>query len=104
MTAPAFAQTVGIKVGVLRYWARQLGARGDGPGGSVKGTAPAAIRIVPVVPAMQRPTSPASSGTSERESSTSPVVVHLGKVRIELREGFDRRILSEVLSVIWELS
>jgi transposase-like protein len=107
LSGSEFAKSVGVTASALRYWGSRLERAGEFKTEAPKSEAPPPVRIVPVVAAARRsPPPPAAtiSGRSQSERSPSPVVVHIGKVRIELREGFDRTAFAEVLSAVWELS
>lgn len=80
-TAPGFAQGRGFEASTLRYWAHRL--RRDG----IDATATPRVRMLRVTPA------PAPA-------AAAPLVVSVGAARVEVRAGFDRALLREVVDAL----
>jgi hypothetical protein len=82
-TAPEFAQGRGFEASTLRYWASRLGR----DGAAAAESPPRRVRLLRVTPAPSR-------------AATEPVVVSVGAARIEVRAGFDRALLREVVDAL----
>jgi len=81
-TASDFARGRGFESSTLRYWASRLG-RASEAAATASSRAPG-VRLLRVTP-------PASS---------PPLVVSIGAARIEVRAGFDRALLREVVDAL----
>jgi hypothetical protein len=103
-TAEQFADGQGFEASTLRYWASRLRAMqgGRAPAAGRPGDTPR-VRLVRVR-RRGRPTSGAreTSGVRLQEdaSSDAALVIALGAARIEVRRGFDARLLSDVVEAL----
>jgi hypothetical protein len=108
-TAEQFAEGQGFEASTLRYWASRLRAK---QAGSAAASAPASepacdmprVRLVRVRRTAKR-TSDASQASSrtaagERTAPCAALVIALGAARIEVRRGFDARLLSDVVEAL----
>jgi hypothetical protein len=93
-TAKEFAAGQGFEASTLRYWASELKRRHSSR---------SAKPVAPSVPAA-RPVSAATVRLlrvrSVRRTAAQSMVVAVGAARIELRSGFDRALLREVVSAL----
>jgi hypothetical protein len=88
-TAREFAAGQGFEASTLRYWASQLNRRR--PGKPIALSAPAAVVArVRMVRVRRKP----------RAASAEAMVVWIGAACIELRAGFDRGLLREVVDAL----
>jgi hypothetical protein len=88
-TAREFAAGQGFEASTLRYWASQLNRRR--PGKPVVLSAPAAaVARIRMVRVRRKP----------RAASAEAMVVWIGAACIELRAGFDRGLLREVVDAL----
>ena len=84
MTAPAFASAQGYAPSTLRYWASQLRhepAPPPRPASALRRVRLARVEVSPSHPA-------------------TPIVVDVAGARIEVRAGFDRALLHDVVDVL----
>jgi hypothetical protein len=75
-TAPAFAEGKGYSASLLRWWGSELSRRS----GSAK-----PVRVARVV---------------RRAQQDAPLTVAVGEARIEVRTGFDRALLRELVDAL----
>lgn len=108
-TAESFAEGQGFEASTLRYWASRLKSKKAVGASSTSGVAPAvslrepeSVHLVRV-----RPTRARSSHTRGGRSmpvaspeSNAAMVIVLGAARIEVRAGFDRALLGELVEVL----
>jgi hypothetical protein len=80
-----FAAGQDFKPSTLRYWASELNRRS--PKEAKVSTSATRVRLVRVQPVARRP-------------SDEPIVVTIGGARVEVRAGFDRALLREVLEAL----
>jgi hypothetical protein len=108
-TASEFAEGQGYAASTLRYWASRL--RTKEPGSAAASAVaeelsgyPPRVRLVRVhrtareTPEASQTTVPTPSPQSA--SSTAALVIALGAARIEVRQGFDARLLSDVVEAL----
>jgi transposase len=93
-TAKAFAAGQGFEGSTLRYWASELKKRR-----AVKSTKPVAVPPAPPKP-VAAPRVRLLRVHPVRRSITEPMVISVGDARIEVRRGFDRALLREVVSAL----
>jgi hypothetical protein len=101
-TAKVFAQGRDFKPSTLTYWAhrlRQLVGAAAVPEisglPSMRSTSTPRVRMVRVRPASRPSASMARAGTSG-----AAIVIAVGAARIEVRSGFDRALLTEVVEAL----
>jgi hypothetical protein len=81
-TAAEFARGRGFEASTLRYWASRLGRARKAPTVAPSGASP--VRMVRVT----------------RSASSEPLTVSVGVARIEVRAGFNRALLREVIDAL----
>jgi hypothetical protein len=105
-TAESFVEGQGFEASTLRYWASRLKSKKAAGAASAPVTAsprqPVSVQLVRV-----RRTRAGSSETLGRRStptsgleSNAAMVIVLGAARIEVRAGFDRTLLGELVEVL----
>ena len=107
-TAESFVEGQGFEASTLRYWASRLRAKvAAGAASSSAGTPGVPSREAPAVHLVRvrrtrtrastqvDPSTPATGN-----GSNAPMVIVLGAARIEVRAGFDRALLGEVVEVL----
>jgi len=106
-TAKAFAQGREFMPSTLTYWAhrlRQVAAQQPTAATSVErpmhsGTA-SRVRMVRVRPTRIHQESPTREGTEGVGTYSATLVITVGAARIEVRSGFDRALLTEVVEAL----
>jgi hypothetical protein len=106
-TAKAFAHGRDFKPSTLTYWAHRLRQAAGQSAAPVtfgepamrSATAPR-VRMVRVRPTTVRGSRPTAESTSEVETSSATIVIAVGAARIEVRSGFDRALLTEVIEAL----
>jgi hypothetical protein len=100
-TAKAFAQGRDFKPSTLTYWAYRVRQIAERPAWlATKEPATSAtpqVRMVRVRPTRMRRASP-TQGTEAGASAT--VVIAIGAARVEVRSGFDRVLLAQVVEAL----
>src|SRR6185312_13115999 len=104
-TAERFAEGQGFAASTLRYWASRLRPQATGASETsiVEPRETPRVRLVRVRRAGLRASGAAREGTSALPDGDGPsatMAIALGAVRIEVRPGFDRALLSDVLEVL----
>jgi hypothetical protein len=109
-TARAFAQGRDFKPSTLTYWAHRLRRVADQPAASTTAEGPptrssptVGVRLVRVRRTRERvpkPTEPKAPPATPEGSSSAALVIALGAARIEVRRGFDARLLSDVVEAL----
>jgi hypothetical protein len=84
-TAEQFAEGRGFEPTTLRYWASRLGRAKASPEESRTTPSVRMVRVDRAGPAT---------------ATASPIVIAVGGARIEVRAGFDRVLLGEVVAVL----
>jgi hypothetical protein len=85
-TAREYAQGRGFEASTLRYWASRLSTAEGKAAGATTPKARASVRIARVV-AVAKPT-------------TASLTVRVGAAQVEVRPGFDRGLLRDVLEAL----
>ena len=80
--APEFARGQGFEPSTLRYWASRLNRRPD-----PVAKPPARVRLLRV-------------RRVERDVADKPMTVTVGAARVEVRAGFDRALLRELIAAL----
>ena len=96
-TAKAFAQGREFKASTLTYWAYRLRQAGQQSSARVEGSATgsAATGEVRMVRVLRT-----SEGSATGAPSSATMVIAIGAARIEVRSGFDRGLLTEVVEAL----
>jgi hypothetical protein len=104
-TAESFVEGQGFEASTLRYWASRLKSKkaaGAAPASvvtpAVSPREPGSVQLVRVRRTRGRST-PDGPSTGGPESNAAMVIV-LGAARIEVRAGFDRALLGELVEVL----
>jgi hypothetical protein len=105
-TAKAFAQGRDFKPSTLTYWAHRLRRVAGQPTASATPGEPVTrsattprVRMVRVRPTRVRASSPSETATKADTPSTM-MVIAIGAARIEVRRGFDRVLLGELVEAL----
>jgi hypothetical protein len=104
-TAEQFAEGQGFEASTLRYWASRLRAKqaGSAPAGEPPRETPR-VRLVRVRRRTRRTSGASETSTAtpagESTSPSAALVIALGAARIEVRRGFDARLLSDVVEAL----
>jgi len=82
-SAPEYAKGRGFAGATLLWWSSRLGARSSAPSVVTKTPRVRMARVVRVV-----------------KPDAAPLTVHIGRVRVEVRAGFDRTLLRAVVEAL----
>jgi transposase-like protein len=106
-TAKAFAQGRDFKPSTLTYWAHRLRRVAGQPTASATPGEPVTrsattprIRMVRVRPTRVRASSSSNETATKADTPSAMMVIAIGAARIEVRRGFDRVLLGELVEAL----